>query len=90
MLPRLALVPWKGTTLCRRRSSQPRTPSKRTAVTQLRYLGAGRREVIDADESGHVLVQLTSDLSIALFPLLAAMHLLEALLRLHGQRGRRP
>lgn len=54
------------------------------------YLGASKREVVGDDGNGVANVRLTSDLSIALFPLLAAMHLLEALLRPHRQRGRRP
>ncbi len=54
------------------------------------YLGASKRDVVSHDRNGVASVRLTSDISIALFPLLTAMHLLQALLRLHGQRGRQP
>jgi hypothetical protein len=51
------------------------------------YLGVSDREVADSGKGNVVGVRLTSTLSKALYPSLAAMHLLQVLLRLMEQRS---
>ena len=53
------------------------------------YLGASKREEFATGRDDLVLLRLTSSLELALYPLLAAMHLLEELLRLREVRARR-
>lgn len=54
------------------------------------YLGASDLDVTDPGEGGGVSVRLTSNLAKALYPSLAAIHLLEQLLRLYEQRAGTP
>lgn len=52
------------------------------------YLGTLERDEVAERQDGTVLLRVTSGLDRALYPLLAAMHLLEEFLRLRDARGR--
>lgn len=53
------------------------------------YLGTTQREQLARGEEGTVILRMTSSLSVALFPLLSAMHLLQEFLKLRDLRSRR-
>jgi len=52
------------------------------------YLGTLEHDEVAERQDGTVLLRVTSGLDLALYPLLAAMHLLEEFLRLRDARGR--
>lgn len=52
------------------------------------FYGATEREELDEDDPGMVRAKLTSNLSIALYPTLAAMELVQEFLRLYNRRAR--
>jgi hypothetical protein len=54
------------------------------------YLGVSDREVVDTGEADVLGIRLTSNASKALYPVLAAMHLLQRLLRVYQQRSGAP